>query len=199
MNYMTLKIYQLDFFIDLSGNLVDAMIGFWLKAENRLGFQKTLNSFFYSDNFIKLKGRHPLDSYEELGQIAFENFEEAKRVESREVERLVEDDYFIIEFKEESFECWKDFFDLVENKKFLLWCPGNIEAISLEKLNNKNSHPVDESGKSKVTEIRFEFNSGDRVTVEMTDWSKKIGYYDNIRVNIDTKEIAEWLYNNTYK
>ena len=47
---MTLKIYQLDFFIDLSGNLVDAMIGFWLKAENRLGFQKTLNSFFYSDN-----------------------------------------------------------------------------------------------------------------------------------------------------
>ena len=61
------------------------------------------------------------------------------------------------------------------------------------------NHPADESGKSKVTEIRFEFNSGDRATVEMTDWSKKIGYYDNIRVNIDTKEIAEWLYNNTYK
>ena len=47
------------------------------------------------------------------------------------------------------------------------------------------NHPADESGKSKVTEIRFEFNSGDRATVEMTDWSKKIGYYDNIRVNID--------------
>ena len=61
------------------------------------------------------------------------------------------------------------------------------------------NQPADVSGKSKVSEIIFEFKSGDRATIEKTNWSKKIGYRDNLRVNVDTKEFTVWLNNVVYE
>ena len=61
------------------------------------------------------------------------------------------------------------------------------------------NQPADVSGKSKVSEIIFEFKSGDRATIEKTNWSKKIGYRDNLRVNVDTKEFTVWLNTAAYK
>ena len=54
-------------------------------------------------------------------------------------------------------------------------------------------HGGDKSKKSKVSQIIYEFDSKDRVTIEMTNWSKEIGYIDNLRINVDTKEFSEWL------
>ena len=61
------------------------------------------------------------------------------------------------------------------------------------------NHPADKSGESKVSEIIFELKSGDRATIEMTNWSKKIDYIDNLRVNIDTKEVVIWIETKAYK
>mgnify|MGYP001328758050 CR=1 FL=1 len=61
------------------------------------------------------------------------------------------------------------------------------------------NQPADVSGKSKVSEIIFEFKSGDRATIEKTNWSKKIGYRDNLRVNVDTKEFVVWLNTDAYQ
>ena len=61
------------------------------------------------------------------------------------------------------------------------------------------SHPGDKSGKSKKSQINFEFKSGDRATIEMVNWSKKVSYLDNLRINIDTKEFITWLNTKAYK
>ena len=42
--------------------------------------------------------------------------------------------------------------------------------------------------------IVYEFYSKNRVSIEMTNWSKEIGYIDNLRISVDTKEFVEWLF-----
>ncbi len=56
------------------------------------------------------------------------------------------------------------------------------------------NHEADKSKKSKVTMIVYEFYSKNRVSIEMTNWSKEIGYIDNLRISVDTKEFVEWLF-----
>ncbi len=55
------------------------------------------------------------------------------------------------------------------------------------------SHPADKSGESKVDQIAFWFNNDDLVIAECYDWSEKMGYYDNLKVNILTDEVNKWL------
>ena len=61
------------------------------------------------------------------------------------------------------------------------------------------NHKADKSGKSKVTQIDFNFNSGDAASVGMTDWSKKTGYWDSLRISLQTKEALEWLNTKAHK
>ena len=96
-------------------------------------------------------------------------------------------------------DCINDF--TVCKKAWEKIIPNLVELFSDDAVINDigtYDHPADKSGKSKVTQIDFNFNSGDRINVEMTDWSKKIDYIDNLRVNIDTREIVEWLNTKAY-
>ena len=60
-------------------------------------------------------------------------------------------------------------------------------------------HAADKSGKSIRTSITFTFENGDEVVVSMTDWSKKIGYWDNLKITLSTKELSDWYENKAFK
>ena len=158
----------------------------------------SLLDYFSEEKIKKAKRNYYKDN--EFSTFELVHFPESKIYDGLQALYKTKDKKYIIYSITGTLDCINDF---TVCKK--AWKKIVLDLVELFKddavINDRGTynHPADESGKSKVTEIRFEFNSGDRVTVEMTDWSKKIGYYDNIRVNIDTKEIAEWLYNNTYK
>ena len=57
----------------------------------------------------------------------------------------------------------------------------------------KQKHPEDRSGKSTVTSVYFNLDLGGYASVECYDWSEKMGYPDQIRVSITSKELSDWL------
>jgi|ETNmetMinimDraft_11_1059920.scaffolds.fasta_scaffold75561_1 hypothetical protein len=61
-------------------------------------------------------------------------------------------------------------------------------------------HNVDESGKTTVKSINFNFDSGDIAHVGCTDWNEKLTkenqWYDNLKISIVTKE---YYYFTTYE
>ena len=77
----------------------------------------------------------------------------------------------------------------------------DIKSIikNAKKNSYKKKHAADKSGKSTNTSIDYEFKSGDFVNIACYDWSKKMGYIDNLRVSLVTKELDDWLYNEAYK
>ena len=56
-----------------------------------------------------------------------------------------------------------------------------------------NKHESDRSGESKVNQIAFWFSNDDIILVECYDWSPKMKYYDNLKVNILSDEVNRWL------
>jgi len=54
-------------------------------------------------------------------------------------------------------------------------------------------HPSDKTGKSKVNQIAFWFNNNDVVIAECYDWSEEMIHYDNLKINVLTKELNNWL------
>jgi len=56
-----------------------------------------------------------------------------------------------------------------------------------------NEHKADKTGKSKVNQISFWFNNNDVVIAECYDWSEEMKYYDNLKINVLTKELNDWL------
>ena len=69
-------------------------------------------------------------------------------------------------------------------------------ARKTEKLVEK--HEADKSGKSKTTSVDFHFDSGDWMYVSCFDWSKEIGYFDNLRLHLGEREFKDWLTNEAY-
>ena len=57
----------------------------------------------------------------------------------------------------------------------------------------KEKHLEDRSGKSTVTSVYFNLDSGGYASVECYDWSEKMRYPDQIRVSITSKELSDWL------
>ncbi len=53
-------------------------------------------------------------------------------------------------------------------------------------------HSADKSGKSTYNGVTFFLKSG-LASVHCTDWSEKMSYTDNLRVNLKTQECADWL------
>ena len=59
-------------------------------------------------------------------------------------------------------------------------------------IQEKEKHPLDESGKSTTKGVAFFLKSGN-ANVRCYDWSKKMPYTDNLTITIKTKEYNEWL------
>ena len=94
-----------------------------------------------------------------------------------------------------------------------LFCKKNIEKcnkkqkeIDLElsnvfknakRVDDKGKHGADKSGKSTFVHINFWLISGDIVTIEILDWSKKITneklWTDNVNVSFRTEEFNDFL------
>ena len=89
------------------------------------------------------------------------------------------------EIKNNISECYKKQNEITEEL-------SNI-FISTKKTKRKKKHRADKSGKSTVTSVFFKFKSGDYVSVECLDWSKKMRFRDHLRVSITLKELSDWL------
>jgi len=61
-------------------------------------------------------------------------------------------------------------------------------------------HPADISGKSKGTWHTFmlDDNTG-HISIECTDWTKEMEFFDNLKVSIISDEMNEYLLNEAYK
>ena len=65
------------------------------------------------------------------------------------------------------------------------------------------AHDWDKTGETKVTDIFWKFNSGDRISAMCVDWSKnyedKFNYKDEWRIRIGGEEFGNFLSNKAYK
>ena len=60
------------------------------------------------------------------------------------------------------------------------------------------SHPEDNSGKSKYKAIFYDFKSEDHISIICYDWTEKMKYPDNLRIGIMTKEFQTWINDKAY-
>ena len=60
------------------------------------------------------------------------------------------------------------------------------------------AHAADKTGNSTTEGIFFSLNKGDSVYVYCTDWSDKMNYTDNLKVQIRTKMYNDWLSDEAY-
>jgi len=64
------------------------------------------------------------------------------------------------------------------------------------------SHSNDKSGESKISDMFWEFNNGDKILLACYNWNtkygKKNGYVDELRVTISSKEFDNFLTNEAY-
>jgi len=74
-----------------------------------------------------------------------------------------------------------------------------LKKIILEKKKTKIiPHSADETGESTTKGISYFLDNKDTIYVYCTDWSKKMGYWDNLKVQIKTKAYNDWLSNKAY-
>jgi hypothetical protein len=88
-------------------------------------------------------------------------------------------------------------------------CESKIDEIDLEvsnlfkntkKLNKlTEEHNVNNTGKTFVTDIAYEFNNGDRFIIACYDWAKKTGYADHLRISVRSNEFRNFLKENAYE
>ena len=71
--------------------------------------------------------------------------------------------------------------------------------VNIKKKRNTKKHFADKSGKSTTTTIYYNFNAGDRIHITCTDWSKKMEYTDNLRVDLISKKLWSWINTKAYK
>lgn len=75
----------------------------------------------------------------------------------------------------------------------------NLFTKSNQQDNGTFSHPIDKSGKSKITNYAFYLTNDSSISVSCYDYASETGYADSLRVGLITKEFNEWLTNKAYK
>ena len=114
---------------------------------------------------------------------------------------------FSIKKNDESFKTYS-VQGLIKHENNISECYKKIDKISDEietlfvkanKRKQDHAHRGDKTGKSRVTTISFTLKSGDRINLQCYDWTKKMKYWDNLRVGIYTKEFTDWLNREAYK
>ena len=59
--------------------------------------------------------------------------------------------------------------------------------------NQKKNHSADKSGESKIKFKSFHLKSKDIVSTACYDWSKKMKYWDHLRIGLVSFELNDWL------
>ena len=88
-------------------------------------------------------------------------------------------------------ECYKKM-DEIENEISKIF--KNTKQTREENI----SHSWDKSGKSKVTAIKYLFESGDIAILECVDWSNELDFIDSLTLKIGTKEFINFIQNEAY-
>ena len=88
-------------------------------------------------------------------------------------------------------ECYKKM-DEIENEISKIF--KNTKQTREENI----SHSWDKSGKSKVTAIKYLFESGDIGILECVDWSDELDFTDSLTLKIGTKEFVYFIQNEAY-
>ena len=97
----------------------------------------------------------------------------------------------IVKYENNISECYKKIDKLADEIETL------FSGATREK--SKFAHRGDKTGKSMVTAVTFTWSSRDRISIQCYDWTKKMRYWDNLRIAILTKEFRDWLRDEKYK
>jgi hypothetical protein len=158
-----------------------------------------------------------------IGDSLLDYFSKKEIKDNTNTDYYTNNEYTSVEFFElPSFEIYNavEFNYKTDDKKYIIaaiggtvFCEKNIEKcnkkqkeIDLElsnvfknakRVDDKGKHGADKSGKSTFVHINFWLISGDIVTIEILDWSKKITnekrWTDNVNVSFRTKEFNDFL------
>ena len=88
--------------------------------------------------------------------------------------------------------------DKCYEKKNKIYNDINSLFLDMKKEENDRPHVGDKSGKSFVSEINL-YNDDFAIRIICTDWSKQIGYKDNLSVAIEGRDFLDWLSNSAFK
>ena len=92
----------------------------------------------------------------------------------------------MILYKDNIKDCYKKYNEVVEELT-------DFFEDTIKSNEKKIDHTYDKSGKSKITFVKFTFNSGDFIEIACVDWSKELSYNDKLYVLIMTKKMQDWL------
>jgi len=145
---------------------------------NEKEIKKNKKDYYTNDKFTAVDFR---------GKSYFKNYDGAQiHYETKSKKYIIYALDFMLEFENNINECYKKQDKIVKELSDMF--------ISVKKEKRKNvKHSGDKSGKSTVTSVYLNFDSGDFASVECYDWSKKMGYPDHLRVGITLKELNDWL------
>jgi len=62
-----------------------------------------------------------------------------------------------------------------------------------------SKHRADKSGKSKFSQVQYEFPSKDKITIQCYDWSDEMGYMDHLRIGLRLNEYFYWIINEAHQ
>ena len=93
----------------------------------------------------------------------------------------------VLDFKNNVDECWKKQ-DKISNEIDSLF-----RNLKKDDTGKTTRYPEDDPGGLVARFITYYFNSGEEVSVYCNDYSKKSGLYDNLKVQIVSKEMSDYL------
>ena len=73
----------------------------------------------------------------------------------------------------------------------------NIANFDFEE--REETHPIDQSGKSKVDSSYFYYKNGDAIVVQCFFFSTNVNYDDGLKISITTDKYINWLDSKAYK
>ena len=143
--------------------------------------KKNLTSNYRDNEFIETEIKVNSDKYDSV-QIRFKkNDAQYKIVSMAGIKWFIDKINLCYELQN---KIYKDVFALFKNGKTN---------------NYKKKHSGDPSGESTNVTKGLKFKNKDVVVIQCYDWSKKIGYWDHLRVSINLKIFEDWLRYKAYK
>ncbi len=144
-------------------------------SEKEITNSKIIN---YKDNKYKFAYLRKVNSIYIVLQIGFKTNDKNFKIE------LING---IIDFKNNVDECWKKQ-DKISNEIDYLF-PNHKK----EDTGKTTRYPEDDPGGLVARFITYFFDSGEKITVYCNDYSKKSDLYDNLKVQIVSKKMSDYL------
>ena len=156
-----------------------------LKYFNENQIKKEIAGYYSSNKFFTSAIRSSLNQYDYL-QLSF---------------RSGDDKYIIVDLTGNVEKNYSDCLNELDNLDKEL----SVMFSDTKKINKQTyPHPADKSGETKITDIIWEFDSGDLILVQCYDWeSSKFGkernYANEMKISISNKDFDKWVLTEAYE